>query len=45
MVGACCTHVESKIFVLFWWKTSMEREHLEEKGIDEEIILKRIVNG
>ena len=40
MLHAC----REQIFVCSWWKTPKDKDHLEEKVIDEEIILIRIVN-
>jgi len=41
MGGALSTH-GGKMHTGFWWRHLSERDHLEDQGIDERIILKWI---
>jgi hypothetical protein len=34
-----------EVYTGFWWRTLRERDHLEDPGIDERIILRWIFSG
>ena len=43
MGGACRTMgVRGKVHTMFWWRDLKERDHVEDTGIDEMILLKWI---
>ena len=40
--GACSTYGEGRVYTGFWWGKLMERDHLEDPGVDWRIILRWI---
>lgn len=36
--GPVVQHDKNDSFIWWWWKTPKERDHLEEKGVDETIL-------
>jgi len=42
MGGTCSTYGKGELLTKFWWGNLMERDHLENMGVDGSIILKWI---
>jgi len=42
MGGACSTYVGGKVYTGFWWVNLKERDHFEDPGVNERIILRSI---
>jgi hypothetical protein len=42
MADACGTYGGEVVNTGFWWQNLKERDHLEDLGVDERIILQRI---
>ena len=42
MDGSCSTYGGAEVYAGFWWGNLRGRDHLEDQGIDERIILIRI---
>jgi hypothetical protein len=42
MGRACRTYGENEAYTGFWWGNLSERDHLQDPGVDERIILRRI---
>jgi hypothetical protein len=42
MGGACSTYWGEKVYTGFWWRNQKERDHFEDPGVNERIILRLI---
>ena len=42
MGGACSTYGGGKVYTGFWWGNLKERDHFEDPGVNERIILRWI---
>jgi len=43
--GSCSMYGRGEVYSWYWWGSLSEKDHLEELGLDEEIILKWIIRN